>query len=96
MGASITLLALTPAAIARADNVDDPLNALMMGGTAMPTPSEFWRDTIITDYIDPATGAELHPGVGAHPGIGCQHVDSGWSGEICRPPWTSSRSVSRT
>lgn len=39
---------------ARAD--DDPLIALMMGGTGMPTPSEFWRDTIITDYINPATG----------------------------------------
>ncbi|MFZ1164135.1 PE-PPE domain-containing protein [Mycobacterium sp.] len=61
MGASITLLALTPAAIARADNVDDPLNALMMGGTAMPTPSEFWRDTIITDYIDPALGQNYTP-----------------------------------
>ncbi len=33
----------------------------MMGGTAMPTPSEFWQDTIITDYIDPATGQNYTP-----------------------------------
>ena len=61
VGASITLMAVTSAAIARADNADEPLNALMMGGTAMPTPSEFWRDTIITDYIDPATGQNYTP-----------------------------------
>jgi PE-PPE domain len=40
---------------------DDPLNALMMGGTTAPTPSEFWQDTIVTDYIDPATGANYTP-----------------------------------
>jgi PE-PPE domain len=45
--------------IAHAD--DDPLTALMMGGSGMPTPSEFWQDTIITDYIDPATGANYNP-----------------------------------
>ncbi len=27
----------------------------------MPTPSEFWQDTIITDYIDPATGDSYTP-----------------------------------
>jgi hypothetical protein len=53
--ASMTLLS----PIARAD--DDPLNALMMGGTGMPTPSEFWQDTIVTDYIDPATGENYTP-----------------------------------
>jgi hypothetical protein len=47
------------AATARAD--DDPLDALMMGGSFMPTPSEFWQDTIIADYIDPATGADYTP-----------------------------------
>jgi CTP:molybdopterin cytidylyltransferase MocA len=47
--------------IARADDPDDALVALMMGGTAMPTPSEFWQDTIITDYIDPATGENYSP-----------------------------------
>jgi len=40
---------------------DDPLNALMMGGTGMPTPSEFWQDTIVADYIDPATGENYTP-----------------------------------
>ena len=49
------------AAIARADDADDPLTALMMGGSGMPTPSEFWQDTIITDYIDPATGGNYTP-----------------------------------
>jgi len=27
----------------------------------MPTPSEFWQDGIITDYIDPATGGNYTP-----------------------------------
>src|ERR1700684_2772169 len=59
----IALFACAPMAlispIAHAD--DDPLNALMMGGTTAPTPSEFWQDTIVTDYIDPATGANYTP-----------------------------------
>jgi PE-PPE domain len=61
---SMTLLALMSmlsVAISRADNPDDALNALMMGGTGMPTPSEFWQNTIITDYIDPATGGNYTP-----------------------------------
>ena len=29
----------------------------MMGGTGMPVPSSEWMDSIIDDYIDPATGA---------------------------------------
>ena len=33
----------------------------MMGATGMPTPSEFWQDTIVTDYIDPATNADYTP-----------------------------------
>jgi hypothetical protein len=41
----IALFACAPMAlmppIARADDPDDPLNALMMGATGMPTPSEF-------------------------------------------------------
>ena len=45
--------------IAQAD--DDPMNALMMGGTTAPTPSEFWQDTIVTDYSNPATGADCTP-----------------------------------
>jgi hypothetical protein len=56
--AALTVLALAPvwvAPLSRADDAD-PLNALMMGGSGMPTPSEFWRDTVITDYINPATG----------------------------------------
>jgi hypothetical protein len=61
----IALFACAPMALmpptARADDVDDPLTALMMGGTGMPTPSEFWQDTLITDYIDPATGANYTP-----------------------------------
>lgn len=53
---------LLSAATARADDgVGDPLNALMMGGTATPTPSEFWQDTIIADYIVPATGQNYAP-----------------------------------
>jgi hypothetical protein len=39
----------------------------MMGGSLMPTPSEFWQDTIVTDYIDPATGEVYTPLVVATP-----------------------------
>jgi hypothetical protein len=53
--------------IARADDTDA---ALMMGGTAMPTPSEFWQDTIITDYINPATGENYSPVLVATPESG--------------------------
>jgi PE-PPE domain len=60
LACAATLAAST--ATARADSADgDPLNALMMGGTFMPTPSAFWQDTIITDYIDPATGRNYTP-----------------------------------
>jgi hypothetical protein len=60
--AGVSIVSVLSAATARADDgVGDPLNALMMGGTAMPTPSEFWQDTIITDYIDPATGQSYTP-----------------------------------
>jgi PE-PPE domain len=52
---------LIPTPNARADDPTDPLIALMMGATGMPTPSEFWQDTIVTDYIDPATGANYTP-----------------------------------
>ena len=55
------LMSILSAPISLADNADDPLNALMMGGSGMPTPSEFWQDNIITDYIDPATGADYTP-----------------------------------
>jgi hypothetical protein len=45
----------------RADGSDATLNALIMGGTGMPTPSQAWRDSIITDYINPATGGDYTP-----------------------------------
>jgi hypothetical protein len=60
-GASMVLVAWASAPVSRADNPDDTLNALMMGGTTAPTPSEFWQDTIVTDYIDPATGQNYTP-----------------------------------
>ena len=60
--AGVSIVWVFSAATARADDcVGDSLNALMMGGTAMPTPSEFWQDTIVTDYIDPATGQSYTP-----------------------------------
>ena len=61
VGAAITLMSTSSVSTARADGPDDTLNALMMGGSLMPTPSEFWQNTIITDYIDPATGADYTP-----------------------------------
>jgi PE-PPE domain len=63
-GASMMLLVLMSmfsVPISRADNPDDALNTLMMGGTTMPTPSEGWQDAILTDYIDPATGGNYTP-----------------------------------
>jgi PE-PPE domain len=53
----LTLAAMTLAPQARADDPDDILHALMMGGTGMPVPSSEWMDSIIDDYIEPATGA---------------------------------------
>jgi hypothetical protein len=55
-----TFLALTATMSipsSRADTPDETLNALMMGGTFQPTPSAQWMDSIISDYLDPATGA---------------------------------------
>jgi hypothetical protein len=57
----LALMSMISVPIVRADNPDDPLNALMMGGTTMPTPSIEWQDRIITDYIDPATGGNYTP-----------------------------------
>jgi hypothetical protein len=62
-----TALATFMPPIATADDPDDPLNALMMGATGMPTPSEFWQDTIVTDYVDPATGSDYTPVMVATP-----------------------------
>jgi PE-PPE domain len=62
-----TALTTLMSPIAKADDPDDPLNALMMGATGMPTPSEFWQDTILTDYIDPATGSDYTPVMVATP-----------------------------
>jgi len=47
--ALLALMSIFSVPISRADNPDEALNALMMGGSGMPTPSEFWQDTIITD-----------------------------------------------
>ena len=57
----VCALMVLMSSIASADDSADPLNALMMGGTIAPTPSEFWQDTIVTDYIDPATGKTYTP-----------------------------------
>ena len=54
--ATVALMSIFSAPIARADE-----DALMMGGSGMPTPSDFWQDTIITDYIDPATDGNYTP-----------------------------------
>jgi hypothetical protein len=51
--------ALLSTPTARAD--DDPLNALIMGGTGAPTPSIEWQDRIIAAYVDPATGGNYTP-----------------------------------
>jgi PE-PPE domain len=37
---------------------EDPLNALMVGGTFQPTPTASWMESILNDYIDTATGRE--------------------------------------
>jgi PE-PPE domain len=34
----------------------DPLNALMLGGTFQPTPTAPWMESILNDFVDPATG----------------------------------------
>ena len=55
------LMSMVSVPISKADNPDDALNALMMGGTGMPTPSTEWMDSIISEYIDPATGGSYTP-----------------------------------
>ncbi len=57
----LALAAMTSVPVAAADDPDDALNALMMGGTGMPTPSAEWMDSIVNDYIDPATGGNYAP-----------------------------------
>jgi hypothetical protein len=57
----LALIAMTAVPVARADDPADPLNALMMGGTGMPVPSSEWMNSIINDYIDPATGGNYTP-----------------------------------
>ena len=54
----LALVAVISVPVAKADDPDAELNALMMGGTGMPVPSSEWMDSIINDYIDPATGAD--------------------------------------
>ena len=49
------------APLAQADDPNDGLNALIMGGTGMPTPGSEWVDSIITDYVNPATGNSYNP-----------------------------------
>ena len=57
-----TVLAVTISVpVAQADDSDDGLNALIMGGTGMPTPGSQWVDSMITDYINPATGDSYNP-----------------------------------
>ncbi|WP_052956798.1 PE-PPE domain-containing protein [Mycolicibacter heraklionensis] len=56
--AAMALLAWAPVAPAGVARAEGPLNALMMGGTGMPTPSQAWRDAIIADYINPSTGGD--------------------------------------
>ena len=57
--ASMTLLALMSTIsvpVSKADDPDDALNALMMGGTGQQTPQQSWMDSIIDNYFTPATG----------------------------------------
>jgi hypothetical protein len=58
VGGSLTPLALTSTDSIPIRLVDDadPLNALMVGGTTQPTPTVPWMNSILNDYIDPATG----------------------------------------
>jgi hypothetical protein len=53
----LALAAINTAPTSKADDPEDALTALMMGGTGMPVPSSEWMGSIITDYIAPATGA---------------------------------------
>ena len=41
----LAMMSTAAAPLSRADDSVDPLNALMMGGSFMPTPSEAWQDT---------------------------------------------------
>lgn len=58
LASSAIVSATITAPVGRADNTNSSLNALIMGGTGMPTPSQAWQDSIIADYINPATGGD--------------------------------------
>ncbi len=51
----------------------------MMGGSGMPTPSEFWQNTVIADYIDPATHGNYTPVLVPTP-ESLPRLECGWSG----------------
>ena len=68
----------------------------MMGGTVMPTPSEFWQDTIITDYIDPATGDNYTPLLVPTPESAASTARFRLAWRTCRPRWTGSPRASPT
>ena len=57
----LAMMSTAAAPLSRSDDSVDPLNAFMMGGSFMPSPSEAWQDRIITDYVDPATGDNYTP-----------------------------------
>lgn len=53
--------AMSAAPRARAEPDAGALNALMMGGTGMPVARVQWMDSILRDYIEPATGNSYTP-----------------------------------
>ncbi|MEZ0362705.1 PE-PPE domain-containing protein [Mycobacterium sp. pUA109] len=72
--ATLTFASLTSIAAAQAED-DADLTALMMGGTGMPVARADWMDSLLADYIDPATGTSYTPvGVDYPAGLPVDHT----------------------
>jgi hypothetical protein len=59
--ALLALASMISSPVSLADNADDTLTALMMGGSGQTTPNASWMDAVISDLIDPATGQTYTP-----------------------------------
>jgi len=71
--AALSFIPIGSLAVSRADN-DAGSTALMMGGTGMPVARVDWMDSLLTDYIEPATGNSYTPvGVDYPAGLPVNH-----------------------
>lgn len=72
---ALAAMSTTAVAVSPADPDADTVTALMMGGTGMPVLRMQWMESILADYIEPATGASYAPiGVDYPAGLPVDHT----------------------